>query len=421
MRVLWFSINAGCYNSKISTAHNGGGWVSSLEKILNKRDDIHLGIAFKYNSNKFKDTIDGVDYYPISVTCGKVYRFREIFSIAHEEKLIIPECIKIIEDFKPDIIQCFGSEWCYGLITKYTEIPVVIHMQGSMPSYLNALYPPKYSKYSRIFFDLSHFKFKKVVSSLFNEKKNIQRTEREIRILKVNKYFLGRTDWDRSITKLFSPMSKYYICNEALRDSFIYSTKTWESPNNEIITLCTTSNGSLWKGLDVILKTAHILKKHTDFKFRWLLIGGINNKKYIEWMEKLSFEDNNVEFIGILNEVDLKSVLLSSDIYIHPAYIDNSPNALCEAMLLGLPCIASYVGGVPSLIQNEISGVLVPVNEPYYLAEKIISLSKDKTKQKMLSESAIANTRIRHSSKNIENELITAYKKIIQDTNENRF
>lgn len=216
-------------------------------------------------------------------------------------------------------------------------------------------------------------------------------------------------------------MSKYYICNEALRDSFIYSTKTWESPNNEIITLCTTSNGSLWKGLDVILKTAHILKKHTDFKFRWLLIGGINNKKYIEWMEKLSFEDNNVEFIGILNEVELKSVLLSSDIYIHPAYIDNSPNALCEAMLLGLPCIASYVGGVPSLIQNEISGVLVPVNEPYYLAEKIISLSKDKTKQKMLSESAIANTRIRHSSKNIENELITAYKKIIQDTNENRF
>lgn len=421
MRVLWFSINAGCYNSKISTAHNGGGWVSSLEKILNKRDGIHLGIAFKYNSNKFKDTIDGVDYYPINVTSGRLYKFLEIFSIAHEEKLIIPECIKIIEDFKPDIIQCFGSEWCYGLIAHYTEIPVVIHMQGSMPSYLNALYPPKYSKYSKLFFDVSHFHFKKAVSSLFDERRNIQRTEREIRILKANKYFLGRTDWDRSITKLFSPESKYFTCNEALRDSFRNSTLSWEPKENAIITLCTTSNGSLWKGLDVVLKTAHILKRHTDFKFRWLLIGGTNNKKYIEWMEKLSFEDNNVEFLGILSEAELRNVLLTSDMYIHPAYIDNSPNALCEAMLLGLPCIASYVGGVPSLIQDDISGILIPVNEPYYLAEKIISLSKDKIRQRMLSKSAKVDSRIRHSTENIENELITAYKKIIQDSHENDF
>lgn len=68
--------------------------------------------------------------------------------------------------------------------------------------------------------------------------------------------------------------------------------------------------------------------------------------------------------------------------YVHPAYIDNSPNALCEAMLLGVPCIASYVGGIPSIIQNEVSGLLAPANEPYYLAEKIYWLSKNKMLQK---------------------------------------
>lgn len=419
MRVLWFSINSGCYNSKISTAHNGGGWVSSLEKIISKRDDIQLGIAFEYKSNKFKDTINGVDYYPINVRNGSLYKLHEIYSISNEEKRIIPKCIKIIEDFKPDIIQCFGSEWCYGLIVQHTKVPVVIHMQGSMPSYFNALYPPKYSKYSRLLFEISHFHFKKVISLLFYEKVNKQRTEREIRILKANKYFLGRTDWDMTVTRLFSPISKYFICNEALRNSFGNTTKHWNPQKNEFITLCTVSNGSLWKGLDVILKTAHILKKYTDFKFRWLLIGGINNKKYIEWMENLLFKDNNVEFLGILKEVQLKDVLLSSDIYIHPAYIDNSPNALCEAMFLGVPCIASYVGGIPSLIQDGKSGILVPVNEPYYLAEKIISLSRDKNKQKELSETAMISARIRHSSENIEKELITAYKKIIQDSHEN--
>lgn len=419
MRILWFSINSSCYSSKLATAHNGGGWVASLEKIIKTNKNIQLGIAFEFKSSKFKDTINNVDYYPLNSCLSKKYRLLRHFSLTCEEKYLIPECLKVIEDFKPDIIQCFGSEWCFGLISKYIDIPVILHMQGSMPSYYNALYPPKYSKRSRLLFDISHFRLKTAISSLFNDKRNKQRAEREIRILKANKYFFGRTDWDKSITKLFSPSSKYFVCNEALRDTFGNATRYWIPKENKVITLCTTSNGSLWKGLDVILKTAHILNTHTDFKFRWLLVGGTNNIKYIEWMEKISFKDNHIELLGILSETQLMNVLLSSDIYIHPAYIDNSPNALCEAMFIGLPCIASYVGGIPSLIQNDVSGILVPVNEPYYLAEKIISLSKDPDKQRMLSKSAMEEARLRHSTKKIENELITAYKKIIQDNHEN--
>lgn len=414
MRVLWFSINASCYSSKISTAHNGGGWVSSLEKIISKREDIQLGIAFEYDSNKFKDTINGIAYYPISVCCNWKERIRKEFTLSNQEKLIIPECVKIIEDFEPDIIQCFGSEWCYGLIAKHTQIPVVIHMQGSMPSYFNALYPPRYSKQSKFIFDILHFHWKDAVWSIFNEKNVRQRMEREIKILKVNRYFFGRTDWDRAITKLFSPDSVYFTCNEALRDSFQCTVKRWSPNENDIVTLCTVSNGSLWKGLDVILKTASILKSYTVLKFRWIVVGRINRKEYVEWMEDKRFDENNVEFVGVLNEMQVKDTLLSSDIYIHPAYIDNSPNALCEAMLLGMPCIASYVGGIPSLIEDGVSGILVPVNEPYYLAEKIISLSKNKDFQLHLSEAASIKAMERHSSVNIENELISAYKQIIE-------
>lgn len=94
MRVLWFSINAACYSTKITTAHNGGGWVSSLEKIVSGIDDIRLGIAFEYNSPKFKDTIGNVDYYPIRSTSGKFNQIRKYFTISHEEYLIIPECLK---------------------------------------------------------------------------------------------------------------------------------------------------------------------------------------------------------------------------------------------------------------------------------------------------------------------------------------
>lgn len=421
MRVLWFSINAACYSTKITTAHNGGGWVSSLEKIVSGIDDIRLGIAFEYNSPKFKDTIGNVDYYPIRSTSGKFNQIRKYFTISHEEYLIIPECLKIIDDFKPDIIQCFGSEWCFGLVAKYTNIPVVIHMQGSMPSYVNALYPPRYSKYSKLFYDLVHCKFKNIIYSMFAEKRNKQRAEREERVLKVNNNFLGRTDWDKSITKLFSPGSNYYVCNEMLRDSFRDSIASWHTHNSDEITLCTTGNGSLWKGLDVVLKTAKILKKQSNIKFKWLLIGGSSNKDYIEWMEKLKFADNSIEFLGILSEDELKNTLLSSDIYVHTAYIDNSPNALCEAMILGLPCIASYVGGISSLMKNGESGILVPVNEPYYLAGKIIELAQDKFLQERLSKNASEVASQRHSPQNILKELISAYEQIIKKENEKNY
>ena len=66
MRVLWFSVNPACYTEK-KNGYNGGGWISALEKIIQKNENIHLGVAFEYESSIFKDSIEGVDYYPICV------------------------------------------------------------------------------------------------------------------------------------------------------------------------------------------------------------------------------------------------------------------------------------------------------------------------------------------------------------------
>lgn len=413
MRVLWFSINSACYQSKISIGYNGGGWISALEKIIREQSDVELGIAFEYNSIKFKDVIDGVTYYPINVCCDRWNRIKKEFTISHEERLLIPACLKVVKDFKPDLIQCFGSEWCFGLIAQYVNIPVVIHMQGSMPSYHNVLYPPRYTFSKRIMYNICRLDWKNLIRSLFSERKSFQRTERELRILKLNKYFLGRTDWDYSITSLLSSDSRYFLCNEALRDCFVDSKEIWCPKKRNEITICTTGSGSLWKGLDVVLKTADILSRKTDIKFVWKVIGGKENERYIEWVERLSFQKSNVIFVGILNDKELKQELLNCDMYVHPAYIDNSPNALCEAMILGVPCIASYVGGIPTLIENSVSGILTPVNEPYYLASKIVKLSKNYELQTTLSNGAREKALIRHNNENIKSELLTIYKRVL--------
>ena len=65
---------------------------------------------------------------------------------------------------------------------------------------------------------------------------------------------------------------------------------------------------------------------------------------------------------------DIFSVLLTADAFVLPSLHESSPNALIEAMGIGMPCIASDVGGIVDLIENEKSGIRVPPQDPGALA-----------------------------------------------------
>ena len=121
IRILWFSVTPSLFKA-YSNSHNGGGWIASLERIVRQVSEIELGIAFNFEDENFVHEQNGVNYYPISQGCLETYK-------------------KIIDDFKPDLIQIFGSENDFGVICGKTKIPVVIHMQGCLPPYHNALFP----------------------------------------------------------------------------------------------------------------------------------------------------------------------------------------------------------------------------------------------------------------------------------------
>ncbi len=61
-----------------------------------------------------------------------------------------------------------------------------------------------------------------------------------------------------------------------------------------------------------------------------------------------------------------------------PSHIENSPNALCEAMLVGTPCIAAFVGGVPSLVRHGEEGLLYHDADPFALAGAVDRLLGDR-------------------------------------------
>lgn len=407
MRILWFSVTPSLFNPR-SNGHNGGGWIASLEQIVRKNKDIELGVAFNFPDNGFKYENDGVSYYPIKTE--KRSFFGKLTGRSDDGNKTA-KFLQIIEDFKPDLIQIFGSENEFGAICKLTKIPVVIHMQGCIPPYHNALFPIGMKK--------SDFLFKKGLSLSYriigirSEKAFRKRAEMEIETIQSCKYFMGRTEWDKSLIDLFSPNATYFHCEEALRDSFINSNKCWKYSNGKKKTIISVISRPWYKGCDLILKTASLLKRFTDIDFEWRVYG-VPEMKFYESVYGIKAKDVNVRPMGTASKEELVDALCSSSCYVHTSYIENSPNSICEAQILGVPVLATNVGGISSIVSNGVDGILFPANAPYTAASLIKRVTRDKYLAETLSYNSIKKATERHNPANIGNRLVEIYETIIK-------
>lgn len=408
MRVLWFSATPSLFNEK-----KIGGWIASLERIVLKhKTDIDLAIAFEYNDNSFCVKRGGTTYYPINISNTVYDRLIEKIDADYKWNRLKPMMLKIVEDFKPDIIQCFGSEWPYGLITEFVKIPVVIHMQGFINIY-NESNRMVYSTFD--FIRCNKFNPKAAFTFITNKKKNVFLEQREKYLMAVNKYFMGRTFWDQEIVKFYSPEASYYYCPEALRFEIYNAEITWKEKNYEKRRLVTISQAGVLKGNEIILKTAKILKEDFDFNFEWVVAGNPAGIQMAEKKTGINHKEYNIKLLGMISANKVAEELANSSIYIHPAIIDNSPNSLCEAQIIGCPVIAANVGGISSLVEDGKTGILYPYNETHMLAFRIMELFSDRIKLNELSKNAKQVAKRRHEPDNLYNVLYGIYNEICDD------
>jgi glycosyltransferase involved in cell wall biosynthesis len=99
------------------------------------------------------------------------------------------------------------------------------------------------------------------------------------------------------------------------------------------------------------------------------------------------------------------------------SHIENSPNSLAEAMLLGMPCIASFAGGTSSLLENYKEGILYQDGDPYYLTGLILKLINNEKKRKIYSQNAREKAQVRHEPDKIYSKLKQSYEDIIEHYN----
>lgn len=406
MRVLWFSPTPSLFDEK-----KYGGWVASLELIFRKYlKEYELGITFEYNNADFKVVKNGVTYYPInehdSVSdylnkkLGRPYALDGYFNNLR----------KIIDDFKPDIIQCFGTEYAYGLISRKVKIPVVIHMQGFLNIY-NFEDVLSYSRFDRFY--CKPFQPMAVYHSIFDKKVFDYKSRIERMVMKSNHFFMGRTNWDKNIVKYYSPGSHYYYCAEAIRPTIFNSERHWGWKDN-VPTLVTITQAGNLKGNEMILRTAFLLKKVFNFNFNWRVAGDKSSFLKFERKTGINHDDVGIELLGMITAEEVVNELVSATMYIHPAIIDNSPNSLCEAQIIGCPVIATNVGGIPDLVQDGVTGWLYPYNEPHTLAFKIMNVASDKELLSKISHNEIDTATKRHDPEGISKSISDIYESILK-------
>lgn len=406
-RVLWFEVTTPSkYNNNNLVI---GGWQDSLQKIVQEIQDIELYVAFPtknvaYNVKK----IDGVTYLPIKLEYNFFEKIRSKWTWDIYAKKVCCAAFKVVSEVRPDIIHCFGSEWLWGLVAEKTNIPCVIHIQGSIVPYMNAQFPPGYNEYTVA----EAIGLKKMLTIKKQRMLTQSWVKQETRLWKTVKYYMGRTQWDLALTKMMNPAACYFHVDEALRESFFSCTDSWHCPQGNKIILFSTGCTTFWKGPDMMLKTAKILKNN-GIDFEWLVAGKMDSKmkKVVEHHEACKFEDVNIKLIGFTKPDVLINYLCNCTMYVHTAYIENSPNSICEAQILGVPVVSTNVGGISSLIDGN--GILVPANDPWQMANAIIDLSENKRMMSVFSEKGKEIACKRHSPSLIKKQLINCYKTII--------
>jgi glycosyltransferase involved in cell wall biosynthesis len=412
LKVLWFTSYPAPEMVRRAGQGNegyGGHWALELLRHVSERNEIELGVVTAFpglRDTHFKE--GGVTYFTIK----QPHRF-PTFSMRTTD---LEKCVAAIDEFKPDLIHIHGSEFFYGMVKAAgrTTIPTVISLQGLLGPYsaarrfFGALSPIEILKSLR----LIELPVRLGLAWQYINMK--QGARREKKILSAVEGLLGRTEWDHAHVRVYNPDAVYYHVGEIMRPAFYDS--HWSLDNCDRQTIIYTNAGHPRRGTENLLASVALLQREFP-NIRLRLTGRVSNRSgYGRFMRRkikeLGIKDR-VEFLGYLDAKAMTSELLRAHVFAITSYIENSPNSLAEAMLVGMPCVASYVGGIPDMVRTGETGLLYPVDDVPLLADKIRSIFNDDELAVRLGSQARNVARERHDPQRVVEQLIAAYNKIL--------
>lgn len=414
MKVLWI------VNKLIGKLHlqetgkkaTGGLWLEAMLDSAKQDRDIEIVVANIMNIPQIRMLQDGnIRYYSIPGKVSENYDYKS------------PDAHKywreIIEKEKPDVIKLWGTEMPMGLVAldEAENIPAVVYVQGILEMigryYQAGMTDSEIRKACTLRDILTGETIRKKQADY------LKRSIYESAIINKAKNIIVENKWAESYYKKVCPSVQVHWCPLCISQEF--EKESWKADKMIPHTLmCSAANYPI-KGLHMLLKALVIVKakypdvklsipgtalrKLTDLKARLKQNG---YEKFIRnQIEKLGLRDI-VEYTGRLTASEMAKRMSESNCFVMCSAIENHSSTLKEAMTVGVPCIASYVGGVPEYAFNEKNCLLYRFEDYEVLAQNIIRLFESEDLCKNLSDSAtssMADSRIKNDFYKISKEI----------------
>lgn len=140
--------------------------------------------------------------------------------------------------------------------------------------------------------------------------------------------------------------------------------------------ILTVANLRPIKGHKYCIKAIQLLKQKGYNNFKFVFIGKDKMNGYLSVLAKELQVDDKIVFPGF--QEDVTPFLEAADIFLLPSESEGLPLSIMEAMNNGLPVIATNVGGVDELVEDQKTGLLIPPKSPSAIADSIIYLVEKK-------------------------------------------
>ncbi len=305
----------------------------------------------------------------------------------------------VLKSIHPQIIHAHGTEFSYAISAVRSGFPALISVQGL----INLIFKDS----RRLFFKLSRY---------------LERAA-----LKQGKYFIPKSNFVKNYVRGLNPSAVFFDIENIIGDVYFHAEIT-PSKNPQIIFV-----GSLQKskGIEDLLNALAHLKNgylvvigaatETELRNHWITLSKHFRKGTPTYFEHLATMvrdlqiSDRVEFRNKQPSSVIADELSKSKVLVLPSYMENNPNVIMEALVVGIPVVAYNVGGIPDLIESGYNGYLVEPGNINELAEKIEKIIADPLLFERLSHNAKLSVINKFEAATVSKKTYEAYVKILNN------
>jgi glycosyltransferase involved in cell wall biosynthesis len=299
--------------------------------------------------------------------CGDVRRLRQV-----------------IDQIQPDLVHGHGTEGSHALAAVQSGYPHLVSIQGIIGEYYRTN---------------PTFRFRLV-------------RHYEADAVRRARFLTCRTEFDSGFVRAVNPQARIFMIPEAM--SPVFFTDPWRVADQDVILFVGSPEPR--KGLPFLLEAVAVVAcKRPAIVLR--IVGNQGGPAFDQCCQRarqLGIIDR-LEFLGFQPAETIARLHRTAQVFVLPSQNENSPNALAEAMVSGMPVIATNVGGIPSMIEDGQTGLLVPWAQPAVLAEKILWLLDHPEERRQLGAQAREIARSRHLPEKVAEATVAAYQAILAE------